>query len=155
MPRAKLRREPCDCLVGAPCILQARSLALLSSRGSPSILETLLPFALQDCREPAASSQPTTASAAIARQQPPPKSLVLCLTGALQGPGASSLGEADVPHLDALVAAGWAGMLACRTGGPPLAQQLLGLAREGEAPAQSLADRCEYGRVAARWVAFC
>ncbi|KAI7846349.1 hypothetical protein COHA_000186 [Chlorella ohadii] len=108
MPRAKLRREPCDCL---------------------------------DCREPAAGSQPATASAAIARQQPPPKSLVVCLTGALTEPGASSLGEADVPHLDALVAAGWAGLLACRAGGPPLVQQLLGLAREGEAPPQSLPDR--------------
>lgn len=112
-------------------------------------IHSLLPSDLQDCREPAADIQPTTTSAAIARQQPPPKSLLVCLTGALQGPGASSLEEADVPHLDALVAGGWAGLLACRAGGPSLVQQLLGLVCEGQAPPQSLADRCEDGRVAA------
>lgn len=79
----------------------------------------------------------------------------MCLTGALTEPGASSLGEADVPHLDALVAAGWAGLLACRAGGPPLVQQLLGLAREGEAPPQSLPDRCGGQRVAASVAEFC
>lgn len=107
MPRARLRREPCDCL---------------------------------DCREPAGAAALPSGSAAVARQDPPPKSLVVCLTGALQP--AATPQEAGLPHLDALVAAGWAGLLACRAGGPPLPHQLLGLAREGASPAQSLPDRC-------------
>ncbi len=147
MPRARLRREPCDCLVGGcmrgPSLSGSESVQRPSppARSCPPKLPSSPCTAPQDCREPAAGSQPATASAAIARQQPPPKSLVVCLTGALQGPGASSLGEADVPHLDALVAAGWAGLLACRAGGPPLVQQLLGLACEGKVPPQSLPDR--------------
>lgn len=90
-----------------------------------------------DCREPAGGAAP--ASAAIARQEPPPKSLVLCLSRALV-PGA--LQEAHTPHLDALVGAGWAGLLACRADGPALPLQLLGLPAEGVAPPQTLPDRC-------------
>lgn len=74
----------------------------------------------------------TAAAAAAARQDPPPKSLVLCLTGVLQ-PG-TSLQEAELPHLDAAVRDGWAGLLACRIGSPPLPQQLLGLLVPGAPP---------------------
>lgn len=107
MPRARLRREPCDCL---------------------------------DCREPASGATPATASAAVARQEPPPKSLVLCLAGAPAPRGDDADGP-ELPHLDAAVAAGWAGLLACRAGGPPLPLQLLGLQQAGVAPQQSLPDR--------------
>jgi hypothetical protein len=107
MPRAKLRREPCDCL---------------------------------DCREPAAAAASGSGASAIARQEPPPKSLVICLLGALKT--ADSLQEADVPHLDALVHGGWAGLLACRAGGLPLPAQLLGVQQAGVAPLQTLPDRC-------------
>ena len=98
MPRVRLRREPCDCL---DC---------LEPRGAGST--------------PAATAA-TAAASAAARQEPPPKGLVLCLTGAQLS--AACLTEADVPHLDAVVAAGWAGLLACRADGPPLPMQLLGL----------------------------
>ncbi len=105
MPRARLVREPCECL---------------------------------DCREPPGAA---SGAAAIARQDPPPKSLILCLTEALLHPRA--IEEADVPHLDALVHSGWAGLLACRAEGPALPLQLLGLQQAGVPPPQSLPSRWE------------
>ncbi|KAL4423937.1 hypothetical protein ABPG75_001238 [Micractinium tetrahymenae] len=99
-----------------------------------------------DCREGGPPPPPSGAAAAAARQAPPPKSLVLCLNGVLQ-PGQDSR-VADLPHLHAAVRAGWAGLLACRAGGPALPLQLLGLPAAGVAPAQSLPDRFKQLRAA-------
>lgn len=104
-----------------------------------------VPCDCADCREGGPPPPPAGAATAAARQAPPPKSLVICLSNVLQ-PG-QDFGLADLPHLHAAVRAGWAGLLACRAGGPPLPLQVLGLPAAGVAPPQSLPDRCAMDRL--------
>lgn len=97
MPRPRPRLDPCDCWDCEP-------------------------------RDPGAGAAFPDPALAAARQDPPPKCLVVVADGVLAGiDGHVPQGAAPAPHAAAVAARGATGLLALRSDGGTLLEQVLGV----------------------------